>query len=118
MLVDADPNVRYNAATMFASHGSMAAEPVLLEMLDVDSTAGLDNEDEKELRQQKRETILISARCAVKKLAAADSSADLGKLRAAVAAVSASNPGPRIQSEALDALKILDQRGTQSARRK
>lgn len=115
MLVDANPNVRFNAATMLASQGSIAAEPVLLEMLDFKSTAGLDIEDEKELRAQKRETILTSALRAVKKLAAANPSADLGKLREAVVAVSASQLGPRIQSEALDALRVLDQRSPQTA---
>ena len=115
MLVDANPNVRFNAATMLASQGSIAAEPVLLEMLDVKSTAGLEIEDEKELREQKRETILTSALRAVKKLAVANPSADLGKLREAVVAVSASQLGPRIQSEALDALKVLDQRSPQTA---
>ncbi len=114
MLVDANPNVRFNAATMLASQGSMAAEPVLLEMLDVKSTAGLDIEGEQELREQKRETILTSALRAVKKLATTNSSADLSKLREAVVAVSSSKLGPRIQSEALDALKALDQRSSQS----
>jgi HEAT repeat protein len=115
MLVDANPNVRYNAATMLASHGSMAAEPVLLEMLDFKSTTGLEIEDEKELREQKRETILISALRAVKKLATANPSADLSKLRAAVVAISSSTLAPRIRSEALEALKDLDQRSPQSA---
>src|SRR6185312_11516806 len=110
MLVDANANVRFNAATMLASHGSLDSEPVLLEMLDVKSTAGLDIEDEKELREQKRETILTSALRAVKKLAAENPSADLGKLRDAVTAVSKSNLAPRIRSEARETLKVLDAR--------
>ena len=115
LLVDANANVRFNAATMLASHGSMAAEPVLLEMLDFKSTAGVDIEDEKELREQKRETILISAMRAVKKLHATNPSANLSKLREAITAISTSNLAPRIRSEALEALKDLDRPSAQPA---
>jgi HEAT repeat protein len=114
MLVDANPNVRFNAATMLASDGSLDAEPVLLEMLDTKSTSGLEIEDEKELREQKQETILISALRAVKKLADANPKADLGKLKEAVTAISSSKLAPRVRSEALAVLKDLEQRSPAS----
>ena len=118
MLVDANPNVRYNAATMLASHGSMAAEPVLLEMLDSKSTVGLDIEEEKDLWGQKRETILVSALRAVKKLAATkhpaaepEQAAARRSRRFRRAHLVSANPVGSIGKP----LKDLDQRSPQSA---
>ncbi|HTN76316.1 MAG TPA: HEAT repeat domain-containing protein [Pirellulaceae bacterium] len=45
MLDDGDANTRFNAATALARQGDIGALPVLEEMLDADSTAGLDDPD-------------------------------------------------------------------------
>lgn len=61
MLVNAHPDVRYNAAVRLAHHGDAAAVEVLAEMLDQDEQAGVEAEKEKKMQSFKRALITVNA---------------------------------------------------------
>jgi len=84
MIEDANPDVRYNAATRLAQRGDEKALPVLLEMLDPDEKAGVEAEEDPKMQPFKRALITINALRAAGQLAQENKDADLGQLRAAL----------------------------------
>jgi len=100
MVEDGDPNVRYNAATRLAQRGDTAALPVLLEMLDPEETAGVDIEENPDLRPFKRAVITINALRAGGQLAEKNDGADLGELKTAVDALLAGDASGEIRMNA------------------
>ena len=76
LINDQHPNVRYNAAGGLARAGDVAAAPVIMEMLDLDETAGLDVEKDDKARDAKRVLILDAAFEASAQLAASEAGAE------------------------------------------
>jgi HEAT repeat protein len=110
MLEDANPDVRYNAAARLAQRGDAAAVPVLVEMLDPEETAGIDVEENLEMRPFKRALITVNALRASGQLADKNPDANLAELRTAVEKLLASKPSPEIRIEATAALQHFDTR--------
>jgi len=113
MLDDANPNVRYNAATRLAGLGDASAVPVLVEMLDQKETAGVDIEEQEEAKPFKRAVITVNALRAAGQLAQKNHDADLAPLREAVEQLLAGDPSPEIRIEAKAALQKF--KGEQAA---
>ncbi len=110
MLGDANPDVRYNAATRLAQRGDPVATDVLVEMLDPEETAGVEAEKQEEMRPFKRALIMVNALRAVEQLAAQNDEADLDELQEAVDKLLASNPDSGIRLEAKDVRRRLAER--------
>jgi hypothetical protein len=110
MLVDSYPDVRYNAATMLATHGHAEATEVLTEMLDQRQAVALEKEDEAKSRDYKRDLILVNALRATKDLAQKNSTADLTSLANAVERLTAPELPGGIQVQAKEVLFELKNR--------
>ena len=110
LLEDANPDVRYNAAARLAQQGDVAAVPVLVEMLDQQETAGVDVEENVEMRPFKRALITVNALRASSQLAEKNAQADLASLRDAVEKLLASDPTPEIRIEATATLQHFESR--------
>lgn len=112
MVLDASPNVRYNAATGLARWGDMAASDVLVEMLNPDETVGIASEKSAMAQEFKRNSIWINALRAATQLAStAPADAGFVPLRQSIIRLrrGAAVPEP-IRLKAQDALLELDQR--------
>ncbi len=83
MLVDAHPDVRYNAATGLSRHGDARALEVLIEMLSPESEAGLEESEGSE-KAFKQQLIWINAIKAAGQLLAANPQLDTAPLAPAV----------------------------------
>ncbi len=114
MLVDAYPDVRYNAATRLAHVGDVAAIPVLVEMLDPDEQAGVEVEQQKDMRPFKRAVITLNALRATSQLAEQNQEADLGALESAVEKLLAKEEGGEIRVEATGVLRQLNSRSAKA----
>jgi len=90
LAIDASANVRYNAGTMLAMQGDEAAVEVLLEMLDPEEVAGMENETD-ETQIVKRRRILTNALKAAEAIAQHGSNLELGELAAALEKLAASD---------------------------
>jgi len=111
MLSDRCPNVRYNAATGLARHGDERAVSVLTQMLAADNS--LPDEGElgpKEVRQGKRNVILLNALRATAQLAAQNPSADLTQLKSSVAQLVEAEVDRSIRLEAAHVLDAMTRR--------
>jgi hypothetical protein len=110
MLVDSYPDVRYNAATMLATHGHAEAIEVLTEMLDQQQVAALEKEQEANSRDYKRDLIMVNALRATNDLAKKNSTADLTPLIDAVERLTAPGLPGGIQMQAKEVLFELNKR--------
>jgi hypothetical protein len=84
LLIDANPDVRYNAACGLARHGDARAEIILVEMLDPAVDTGVRTEQAAAARPLKRASIYHAALQATKKLLDANQADPLHDLQAAV----------------------------------
>jgi hypothetical protein len=114
LLDDSHPDVRYNAAVRLAGQGDAAATDVLVEMLDQEETAGVEAEQQEDMRAFKRSLITINALRATEQLAQKNSTADLSALETAVDKLRDSQAPADIRVEATSALRQLRQRGPSS----
>ena len=78
LLDDPYPDVRFNAATQLARQGEVQALPILAEMLSPDPAALQD--EEKELRESKRQLIVVNGLRAISSLIKAQPTTDLSHL--------------------------------------
>ena len=106
-VTDTYPDVRYNAATGLARYGDPASIDVLVEMLDPDEKAGVEVEEEKEAKDQKRARIVGNALRAAGQLHAKNPSADVSKLESAVQKFLDSKPDRVLAIEAKQTLADL-----------
>ena len=109
-LEDSHPDVRYNAAVRLARLGDAAAVDVLAEMLDQDETAGVEVEQQKDMRPFKRSLITVNALRATEELAGRNPTANLSTLEAAVDRLRDSDAPAEIRVEATSALRQLRKR--------
>ncbi len=107
MLSDGYPDVRYNAATGLARHGNPKAVEVLLEMLDPSQSAGIDVEKQEPAKDFKRAMIVANGLRAVRQLAGANRTADLGRLSGAVERLARAEVPEGIRIEATEVLSEL-----------
>ena len=114
MLDDASPDVRYNAAVRLAHLGDSAATDVLAEMLDQDEDAGVEAEQEKDMRPFKRSLITMNALRATEQLSDKNRTADFGALESAVSKLRDSKAPADIRVEATSALRQLRNRAPRS----
>ncbi|HET6880899.1 MAG TPA: HEAT repeat domain-containing protein, partial [Pirellulales bacterium] len=110
MLVDSYPDVRYNAATMLATHGDASSIDVLVEMLDADQAGALQKEDETQSRRYKRDLILVNALRATKELAHKNGQSDLQPLAVAIERLTGPSLPSDIQVQAKEVLMELNRR--------
>lgn len=109
MLSDASSNVRYNAATMLASRGKLAAVPVLEEMLDPKSAVEPGpGEEDAPAAESKRIVVLVNGLRAARKLAAQHPGEKLNGLRSAVGQLEASSQPASVRLEAVAVAKDMD----------
>ncbi|MEX2111770.1 MAG: HEAT repeat domain-containing protein [Pirellulales bacterium] len=113
MLADSHPDVRYNAALRLAHRGDAAAVDVLAEMLDQDETAGVEAEQQAEMRGFKRSVITVNALRATQQLAEKNPGADLGALEVAIERLRDSTAPADIRVEATSTLQKLRGRAAQ-----
>ncbi|HEY5315035.1 MAG TPA: HEAT repeat domain-containing protein [Pirellulales bacterium] len=108
MLTDASSNVRFNAATMLATQGQLAAVPVLTEMLDpkLAIEAGPEEEDEPE-QDNKRIAVMVNGLRAARKLSAKHPGEQLNRLRDAVQQLEASREPASVRLEAVAVAKEM-----------
>jgi HEAT repeat protein len=109
MLADKHPNVRYNAATMLASHGDLTSEKVLAEMLGSKPSAASEPDSDEAALQAEHTAIVVNAMRATAKLATAQPQADLTALRAAIKQLSTSDPSKQVKLESAALLSRLEQ---------
>lgn len=109
MLDDADANVRYNAALGLCRHGDSRALPVLEEMLDPTSTAGLDDPDaqgNQEIlasgQEWKRVQVLTNAIRGARMLVTARPQADYRELAEWLAKIEAADVIEKVKLDAKD----------------
>ena len=107
LLSDADPNVRYNAATTLARRGDLASVNVLATMLALEDQ-DIPSETKSDSREAQRGIIVINALRATAKLAEANPSADLSRLRDLVVKLKTPRQPERIQVTAAEVLHLLD----------
>jgi HEAT repeat protein len=91
LLGDSQANVRFNAATGLARQKEPAATEVLVEMLDLEGAAGIEEETGPQARDFKRALVVINGMRAVKQLADGRPNADLSELTSAVKTLLASD---------------------------
>lgn len=97
----------YNAATWLASQGDARAAPVLAEMLDPDELAGVNLEQNRALRENKRVAIIANALRAAGRLADKNHDVDLAPLETEIQKLLASSIDGRLKVEAGVVLKQL-----------
>jgi hypothetical protein len=109
MLDDADANVRYNAALGLCRHGDARALPVLEEMLDPNSTAGLDDPDaqgNQEIlasgQKWKRVQVLTNAIRGARMLVAANPQADYRDLATWLTKIESADVIEKVKLDAKD----------------
>jgi HEAT repeat protein len=107
MLDDANPDVRFNAATGLARHGDPKAAPVLVEMLDPEEKAGIEVEKEEQSRVFKQALIQFNGVRAVETLIGANPKLDRSQLVTAVEKLLASKPPKNVELEAQKLLRSL-----------
>ncbi|HEX3726847.1 MAG TPA: HEAT repeat domain-containing protein [Pirellulales bacterium] len=115
MLEDTHPDVRYNAAARLAHQGDIAAESVLVDMLDPNQEAGVEVEKHEDMRPFKRTLITVNALRATAQLAEANPNADLEPLRAAVKKLVDSNLQGEVGVEAINVQRQLERRASTPA---
>ena len=115
MLEDSHPDVRYNAALRLAHLGDASAVDVLAEMLDQKEMAGVEAEQEKDMRDFKRSVITVNALRATQQLAAKNPGADLAPLETAIERLRDSDAPADIRVEATSTLQSLRKRTAQPA---
>lgn len=118
LLVDAYPDVRYNAATGLCRHGVASDElyDVLSEMLDPDETAGIDvEEDVESTRDAKRWLIVSNGLRGVGKLIAANPDADVSPLVGALERLEADDVNRVVRNEAMNLRLSIEERSTTPA---
>lgn len=114
-MLGASTNVRYNAATMLASRGKLAAVPVLKQMLDPKSPLEMGTEKEDRANaENKRITIMVSALRATRKLAAQHPDEKLDGLLAAVKQLESSQEPASVRLEAVEAANEMQKTMTKS----
>ena len=108
MLIDAYPDVRYNAATGLARHGDAAGYEVILEMLDPQEQASLKLEADEPSRAGNR--VLISTNGLQAALSIHDrlTAEEREKLRQAIDRLATGDEPPEIRLKAANALRQLD----------
>jgi hypothetical protein len=115
MLEDSHPDVRYNAALRLAHRGDAAAVDVLAEMLDQKEMAGVEAEQQPEMRGFKRSVITVNALRATQQLAEKNPSANLSELESAIERLRDSEAPADIRVEATSTLQKLHARAAQPA---
>ncbi len=110
LIDDSNPDVRYNAAVRLAHLGDVAAIPVLVEMLDQEEQAGVQTEQQAEMRPFKRAVITVNALRAVNQLAEKSPTANLSELKTAVDKLLAAEVPPDIRIEATATQAVLSGR--------
>jgi HEAT repeat protein len=124
MLGDVEANVRFNAATGLARQKDLSSIEVLVEMLNLEETAGLKDEEGPQARDFKRALIVINGLRAAKQLADGRPDADLSQLTSAVESLLASDMARQfhqadyaseIRTQATTLLKELQQRAVPAA---
>jgi hypothetical protein len=113
MLEDDYPDVRYNAALGLTRHGNLRSIGVLLEMLDPEQTIGIAMEKHEEVKNVKRQTILINALRGAERLAETNADADLGPLAEAVERLTQAEVDAAIRVKAAEVLTTLEARAEQ-----
>lgn len=111
LLADSNPDVRYNAAMRLAARGDAAAIKVLAEMLDPDEPAGVELEQNEDLRPYKWALIVANALRAVEQLLKANPAADFAPIRAQLDRLLASNLDRQQKVEVRKLLKQLPPAG-------
>jgi hypothetical protein len=106
MLADPHPNARYNAATGLARHGDPEAVPVLLEMLDPESSAVIEGEQSDSQRERKRMLVLMNALRAARQFAE-QGGQGTAELREAVERLRTGNLPNAVQLEAAECLEAF-----------
>lgn len=104
MLIDADSNTRYNAATGLARHGKAEAIPVLIEMLDTHCSASLSSDEPEDAVRWRRQLVITNAIQATRQLAAANPGADISTLNTALEQLQSSDVPTSVSMEARDAV--------------
>lgn len=107
LLDDANPDVRFNAATGLARHGDPQAAGVLIEMLDPEQTAGIEVEKEEQSRAFKQALIQFNGVRGVEALLSAEPGVDRSQFVPAVEKLLASRPPKNIEIEAQKLLRLL-----------
>jgi HEAT repeat protein len=110
LLDDADPNVRYNAATGLARHGDARAIPVLVEMLDPANDDAVGGEKSESGREWKQGLVNINGVKAAAMLAEKNDSADMDPLQKALEELAKSAGPTRVRNEAREAIARMDER--------
>jgi len=95
LLVDANPDVRYNAAAGLARNGDVRSIPLLCDMLNPEITEGVETETIEEAQPAKRLMIYQTALQSIEKLAEANPQADLTKVRTTLEQFAASPDVPK-----------------------
>jgi len=108
LAIDASANVRYNAGTMLAMQGDEAAVGVLLEMLDPDESAGMENETE-ETGIVKRRRILHNALQAAEAMIDHGSTVELDELAAALRKLAAADVDRGFQVKAGELAREIEE---------
>ncbi|MGE0607945.1 MAG: HEAT repeat domain-containing protein [Pirellulales bacterium] len=111
MVVSAEPDVRFNAATGLARWGDTACLPVLEEMIDPQALKEATEKEEKSAQEFKQVQIMVNGLRAARQLATMNSEADLASLRRAITKLRETDNllGP-VEVELAQALQQLDAR--------
>jgi HEAT repeat protein len=107
LLVDAKPNVRFNAATGLARHGDVRCLAVLIDMLDPNSETGVEGNLKEGLKIRQKLVILTSAIFAASRMVDAPKGEDLGDLEDALQKLIDSKKPRAIRVKAKEALIVL-----------
>ena len=111
MALDANADVRYNAATGLSRAGNEKAIPLLVEMLDPEQTAGLETEKDKQMQESKQALIMVNALRAAKLLQDKNPEADMTPVTKAITKLLASDVHRQILVQSQEALKELQNVG-------
>lgn len=103
---DANPNVRYNAATGLARHGDAAAIPMLLEMIDPNEDAGVKIEEEQS-QDYKQALIQFNGIRGIATLLDKNSHVDRKQFLAPIEQLLQSKPPNSVASEAKNLLRSI-----------
>jgi HEAT repeat protein len=108
LLEDANPDVRFNAATGLARLGDPLAAGVLMDMLDPAETAGVEVEKEEQSRTFKRALIQFNGLRAVEALVGANPKVDRSQFVPVVEKLLASKPPKNVEMEARKVLRLVN----------
>ena len=108
MTIDAEPDVRFNAAIGLARCGDARATKVLRQMLDPDNEQAVKNETSDGARERKRMDVMINAVRAIRKLKEQNPAWDHAELTEPLEALAANQKYPPAALEAKAALLSFD----------